>query len=395
MAEALITPVTMKAIVCTSHGAPKDVLQLKSVPIPKIETPTSVLVKILYASMNAVDYREANGTMGAIGTKKPPYIAGFDFAGRVVEKGTDDSLKDRIQIGDLVYGCLLGSGSDSGAFSEYCVVEGPWVQRMPKSLTPLQAASIPLTAQTSYQVILKMALKKTDKLLILGGSTATGLMAIQIAKQVIECSEVIVTSTQKKLCSSVGADRVINYREDEWYQVLKDYNVDCIYDCIGGLESWEQCRSEGVLKKNGWFVTVCGDLKHGETITTGALVGTVFSVVNRKFWGAVGEQQYEFHACDASKNLSDVTALIEAKKIKCVLDEESPYKFEEYLKMFENSMAQTQVTRDMSQKVDLQLCKSLIYTTSCSFSKPTPTQEHGTEESTAIFKQASCSCEQY
>eukprot|EP01083_Nonionella_stella_P299663 1019033_1 len=54
-----------------------------------------------------------------------------------------------------------------------------------------------------------------------------------------------------------------------------------------------------------------------------------------------------------------------------------------------------QVTRDMSQKVDLQLCKSLIYTTSCSFSKPTPTQEHGTEESTAIFKQASCSCEQY
>eukprot|EP01083_Nonionella_stella_P144309 450333_1 len=165
MAEAVVAPTTMKTIICSAHGASKDVLQLKSdVSIPTIEKPTYVLVKILYASLNAVDYKEVTGLLGPVTSKKPPFVTGIVFAGRVIAKGTDVCLKDRLEIGDLVYGQCWNS--THGSFAEYCVVDGSKVYRMPISLTPLQAASIPLTAQTSLQVILKMALKQTDKLLI-------------------------------------------------------------------------------------------------------------------------------------------------------------------------------------------------------------------------------------
>eukprot|EP01084_Bolivina_argentea_P070393 127968_1 len=87
---------------------------------------------------------------------------------------------------------------------------------MPSNMDPLNSAAIPLVTQTSFQSLAKAKLKKDDKLLILGGSTATGLVAIQIAKIFIKCGEIVVTSSQEQLCKSFGADQVINYKNDKW-----------------------------------------------------------------------------------------------------------------------------------------------------------------------------------
>ena len=74
----------MKAIICTRIGAPKDVLKVNHVPIPVIDKPDRVLVKVLYASLNPVDFKMINGMMGIVSPKKPPFVAGihlfFHFA---------------------------------------------------------------------------------------------------------------------------------------------------------------------------------------------------------------------------------------------------------------------------------------------------------------------------
>ena len=245
----------------------------------------------------------------------------------------------RLSVGDMVYGQCWTQGS----FAEYCVVDGQNVHQMPKTISPLQAASIPLVSQTSYQALLKMNLTKKSKILILGGGTATGLMATQIAKKFIECAQVIVTSSQEERCKSLGADRVINYKKEDWVKVLKNCKLDAIYDCVGGVESWNDCRSENILKKDGYYVTICGDENHMKAspehqLTVGKLMGTGLSIANRKFWGAVGEQKYDFLMADSKKNLRDITSLIDAHKLKPVLDEESPFAFNDFMKMFDKCM---------------------------------------------------------
>lgn len=69
-------PKTMKAIVCVRNGPPSEVLQLKDVPIPPIAKPHHVLVKVLCASINFVDYKIISGMMGSVSPKKVPFIAG-------------------------------------------------------------------------------------------------------------------------------------------------------------------------------------------------------------------------------------------------------------------------------------------------------------------------------
>jgi len=325
-------PKTMKAVVCVRNGPPDEVLQFKDIPLPPIAKPHHVLVKVLCASMNFIDYKIITGMMGSVSPKKAPFIAGTDFSGRLIAKGRAANLK-HIRVGDLVYGqCWRGH---QGSFAEYLVCRGKNVQRMPRSMSPLHAAAMPLVSQTSYQAIQRLKLKARDKLLILGGSTATGLIAIQIAKHCIECCEVIVTSTQQELCRSLGADRVINYREEQWSKVLENYNVDAIYDCVGGQDSWDLARSQHVLKMDGRYCTIVGDQIHGEELTVGNILGTGLSLMNRKFWGAVGHQKYDFVMADSSRNLKDITALIDGGKVRAVLDPSSPFRLEEYLKVFE------------------------------------------------------------
>merc|ERR1712228_1108930 len=164
-----------------------------------------------------------------------------------------------------------------------------------------------------------------------------GMAAIQIAKHHIGCSEVVVTSSQEELMKSLGADRVINYRKEQWEVVLKDYECDAIYDCVGGVKSWDDCRSEKVLKGNGHYVTIVGDAE--SKLTVGKAVNRTFSSINRSFWGAVGYQKYDFVLCDPSSYLDEITVLIESGKLDIMLDKESPFKFENYGAMFEKSMA--------------------------------------------------------
>jgi len=305
---------------------------MKEVPIPKITEPEQVLIKVSYAAVNPIDWKVISGLLGPVSIRKPAHIPGFDFSGQVIAKGGSKDL-DYLCIGDMVFGNCTGS------FAEYMVAPAAQLTKMPDCISPQQAAAIPLVTQTSFQALQQLRVQKGEKILIFGGSTSTGLMATQIAKHHLGCAEVIVTSSQEELCKKSGADRVINYKTEKWEVILKDYGLDAIYDCVGGVDYWNLCRSEGVLKKNGRFATIVGDTEHVAQVTVGSMVGMGLSIANRKFWGSVGYQSYDFILNDAKKNIEKIAAMVEGGKLNPVLDPDSPYQFEDFLKMFEKSMS--------------------------------------------------------
>eukprot|EP01084_Bolivina_argentea_P097272 174890_1 len=326
----------MKAIRCTVIGDPLKSIQISNeVEIPKITKNDQVLVKVHYASINPVDWKHIAGQLGFVG-KKPPYTPGGDFSGCVVTKGKNVK---HVNVGDLVYGLTWDR---IGVMAEYTLVKSTNICKIPSNINTLQACAIPMVSNTSYQCLKNSGLKKGGSLLILGGTTACGLAAIQIAKNHIGCRNITVTSSQKELCKSLGADMVINYKTDSWKTVLKDSKFDVVYDCVGGQESWNDVRSENIIKSDGYFVTIVGDKVHGDKLCTSTIIGNGISLINRKFWGAVGNQKYELFLVDpgdcATKNMSAVNKLVADGKLKPILDKESPFHFDNFMKMFEKSL---------------------------------------------------------
>eukprot|EP01083_Nonionella_stella_P152799 490213_1 len=165
----------MKGIRCTAIGDPLKSISIEhDIPIPSIANKHEVLVKIHYTAINPIDWKQINGQLGFIG-KKPPFIPGGDFSGRVVAIG---EAVQNVKIGDLVYGVAT-----AGSMAEYTVVKHERIGKIPSNITLLQAAAAPLVSITSYQALQVAGLNKGDSLLILGGTTACGLAAIQIAKK--------------------------------------------------------------------------------------------------------------------------------------------------------------------------------------------------------------------
>ena len=190
-------------------------------------------------------------------------IVGRDFAGKVVqigEKVNDQKLKEKgIDTGTFVCG-MIDHFRNSGTFCEYMAVTLDYCEAIPDGAMSLdEAASVPLAAMTAFQAIMdKGSFKAGGKLLILGGSSGCGVYGIQIAK-FYGASVITVTSSQEAFCKHLGADEVINYKDESvpiWHEHLKDQGYDVIFDCVGGKESWQSAHK--ILKKDGAFVTIVG-----------------------------------------------------------------------------------------------------------------------------------------
>jgi alcohol dehydrogenase len=130
------------------------------------------------------------------------YIVGFDFAGVVVAVGPKVT---RFKVGDEVFG---DKGNVQSAFAEYCVCDESNAALKPKSLSFLEAASMPLTALTSLQALRDHGrVGRGSVVVIRGASGGTGAVALQIAKH-LGASSIIAISSQVDLCMRLGATEV-------------------------------------------------------------------------------------------------------------------------------------------------------------------------------------------
>ena len=213
MAESKTTinsiPTMMKAAQQIDYGEARNVLTLRDdVPVPRELSSKQILVRVHAASINPADWKLLNGNLTLISRFSFPHIPGKDIAGAVVDVG---SAVKRFEIGDKVYGNL---GMSSGSYAEYLRADESMFALKPKNLTMEEAAAIPLACETSYQALFNKATPPVGtgtKVFICGGSTATGLFAIQLAKTV--GAQVATTCSQRNLTllEKLGLSYSIHY----------------------------------------------------------------------------------------------------------------------------------------------------------------------------------------
>ena len=218
----------MRAIEITKPGEP-DVLQLCERPLPVLKT-GEVLIKVHAAGINRPDVFQRLGKYPV-----PPGasdLPGLEVAGEIVDGDLGDSGFSK---GDLV--CALVQG---GGYAEYCAAPLEQCLPVPEGLTPLEAATLPETYFTVWSNVFQRArLSDGESLLVQGGSSGIGVTAIQLAKALGH--RVFATAGTDDKCRAVeqlGAERGINYRDEDFVAVIKELTngkgVDVVLDMVAG-----------------------------------------------------------------------------------------------------------------------------------------------------------------
>ena len=240
----------MKAIIHTGYGAPGDVLQFKEVekPTPKTD---EVLVKIQATSINFGDKALVQGqpflvrVMGYGLLKPKTPIPGGDIAGQVEAVGPDVK---HFQLGDAVFADISGDGM--GAYAEYVAVPENLLTPMPANLTYDQAAAVPQAAVVALQGLRDNGgIQPGHKVLINGASGGVGTFAVQIAKALGAEVTGVCSAQNLELVRSIGADHVIDYRQEDFTQSEERY--DLIFDIVANRSTSDYMR---VLTSTGKYV---------------------------------------------------------------------------------------------------------------------------------------------
>lgn len=304
----------MKAITIEKYG--------KSVPLVMTEQPMpnigehDVLVEIHAASLNPIDYKIKEGKMNLLLKYRFPLILGNDFSGVVVKVG---SRVNAFKPGDEVYG--RPRKHRIGTLAEFIAVHEEDIWLKPQNLTFEEAASIPLIGLTTYQAFVDLlSLQNGQKILIHAGSGGVGTFAIQLAKQM--GAFVATTASEKgyELVKSLGADQIINYRKENFEELLTGY--DAVFDTLGG-DALE--KSFRILMPGGQIVSISGipNARFGKEAKLGWLKTTALSIVSRKITALEKKSQTRYHFLfmkPSGEQLKVIKELIEGGRIKPIID---------------------------------------------------------------------------
>ena len=246
----------MKAMLMTAVGAP-EVLQLQDIKKPNITSPTELLINIVAAGINPLDTKLRQG---AYPTDKLPVVLGCDAAGIVAEVGSEVS---KFQVGDEVYffhgGVDSIEGNIQGNYAEFRIIEEHFVAQKPENLSFTEAAAVPLAIITAWRSLHDRAqIKSGQNVFINAGAGGVGHLAIQLAK-IAGANVCTTTSSEEKadFVRSLGADRVINYKEQNFVEAIMDWTdgkgADIVMDNVGG--EWIE-KSFSAVAHYGHFVTL-------------------------------------------------------------------------------------------------------------------------------------------
>lgn len=246
-APRMAIPTSMRAIAIREPGGP-EVLVPESRPVP---TPTAgeVLIRVAAAGVNRPDVLQRKGAY-----PPPPGasdLPGLEVAGEIVRVGSDVR---RWADGDQVCALLAGGG-----YAEYAVAPGGQCLPCPEGFSLAEAAALPETVLTVWTNVFERGrLQPGESLLVHGGTSGIGTIAIQLARQ--HGAIVFATAGSRvkvEACEALGARRGINYREEDFAQVCREQTegagVDVILDMVGGPYI---PRNVGLLAEGGRLVQI-------------------------------------------------------------------------------------------------------------------------------------------
>lgn len=234
----------MKAIIITTPGE-AGVLQITERPIPE-PSEYEVLIRVKAAGVNRPDIAQRRGKY-APPPGASPDVPGLEVSGTIEKCGAHVT---RWKAGDEVCALLAGGG-----YAEYAAAHGGNCLPVPGNVSLRDAASLPETVFTVWHnVFQKGKLKKNEHLLVHGGTSGIGITAIQLAHAL--GARVFATAGSNAKCEAavqLGADRCVNYKEQDFDEALKNEGIDVILDMIGGEYFEKNIR---LLREDGRLVFI-------------------------------------------------------------------------------------------------------------------------------------------
>jgi alcohol dehydrogenase len=290
-------------------------LEAADVPTPELRD-DEVLVQVHAAGVNQLDSKIRDGEFKLILPYRLPLILGHDVAGVVVEVGP---RVRQFKAGDEIY--ARADDFRIGTLAEFVPVKEASLALKPRGLSMEEAASIPLVGLTAWQALVEKAgLKKGQKVFIQAGSGGVGTFAIQLAKHLGATIATTTSTTNLALVKSLGADIVIDYKSQDFEEVLRDYDV-----VLNSQDGKTLDKSLRVLQRGGKLISISGppDPDFGEDIAAPGLVKLVMralsSGIRRRAKARGVSYAFLFMKANGSQ-LRAITRLIEAGAIRPVLD---------------------------------------------------------------------------
>ena len=298
----------MKAIVYTKYGSP-DVLQFVNLEKPSPKE-NEVLVKIYAAAINAADLEMLRGdfVVRMTGPFKPKYkILGSDVAGRIEKLG---SQVQRFKAGDEIWADLSFPNAYS-AFAEYVCIPENAIRLKPASMSFEEAAAFPSAAVVALKNLRgRGAIQPGQQVLINGAGGGVGTFAIQLAKH-FGAEVTGVDSSQKlDLLREIGADHVIDYRQEDFTKSKKRY--DLILDVVAYRSIF---ANQIPLKPKGFFAYVGGNTS---AVFQAMILGPLISNEGGK---QIGLSNWE---PNKQKDMDLLQKLFESGKVLPIIDQRYP-----------------------------------------------------------------------
>lgn len=301
----------MKAFVV---GGYKEPLELAEAPEPVVGD-RDVLVRVAAAGLNLLDEKVRKGEFRQVLPYKPPFVLGHDLAGTVVAAGAGVR---GFKIGDEVY--ARPADHRIGTFAERIAVAEADLALKPASIGMAEAASLPLVALTAWQALVeKGRLQPGRRVLVHAGAGGVGSIAIQLAKHLGARVAATASGSNADFVRELGADTVIDYRTQDFEQLLGGY--DLVLDSLGGTNL---DRSLRILRPGGKAIGIAGppDAAFAREIGAGPalrLAATALSAGVRRRARKLGAD-YEFLFMRASGDqLREIAALVDSGAIRPVV----------------------------------------------------------------------------
>jgi NADPH2:quinone reductase len=253
----------MRAIVFDRYGDP-NVMSLREVPVPERQH-DEVLIRVGHAGVNPSDTKARSGQSAHAGYNFTlPFVTGMDAAGVVERTGAN---VNEFKPGDRVITWSSADGKTWGSYAEFMRVSATNVSLVPKSLTFVQAAVVPVASLTAYQSLFhpqEGGMIQGQKVLIHGAAGGVGSFAAKSGGLRVAAT---CGTANVEYVRSLGADRVIDYKNEAVFQAVRDWStegVDGVLDAVGPAtlpQALDMLRPTGRLV-NILTATADGDIEH-------------------------------------------------------------------------------------------------------------------------------------
>lgn len=309
----------MKAFVVDKYKK-KGPIRLADMPEPQVGA-DDVLIRIHATAINLLDSKVRDGEFKLFLPYKPPFILGHDLAGTIVRVGTNVR---GFKAGDEVYS--RPRDHRVGTFAELIAVDQADVAQKPASLTMEEAASIPLVGLTAWQALVEVGkVKPGQKVFIQAGSGGVGTFAIQLAKHLGATVATTTSAANVELVKRLGADVVIDYKAQDFEQVLSDYDL-----VLNSQDAKTLDKSLNILKPGGLAISISGppDVPFGKALGLNVFLRFVMRLLSRSVRQKAQNRcvYYSFLFMRADGNqLAQIAKLIDAGAIRPVVDKVFPF----------------------------------------------------------------------